>query len=139
MPLKEETFGGAVLCSVIEHTPQPLNLIHDVLNLVNTKGYLLIVVPNAKGLNQIKNLLFFGDPSPAGNSPDDIPQHYHQYTKINLLNLLMSNKFKVLYIGGDSVELPFFRRFKQYRILFFLGKIFPSLCNNLIFLIQKEE
>lgn len=127
LPCRAESFDGILLCHALEHCPDTVRVLNEVERVLKPNGHVVIAVPNAAGLGQIRNLIL-GDVRPAGNRPGQYPQHQHQYTLGLLLRLVRSQPWaEVCKVLGDVVSFPFMRMLR----LRWLGRVWGAMCPRL--------
>jgi|TARA_B100000959_G_C14938099_1_gene606609 SAM-dependent methyltransferase len=110
LPFVDKSFDTVLLINTLEHSSNPLQLLHEVKRVLKNEGKVILDVPNSRSFRQITNLLFRGDPIPSGNSPlfMESPNHYFQYSSIILYELLLSQGFDEVKVSGKSpIQVPF--------------------------------
>lgn len=91
------TFALVTVWHVLEHVPDPENLIHTVRHLLRGGGTLIVEVPNAASWH-----------SRATGSRSfslDPPRHLHQFTRRSLTNMLERQGFVVKRVETSSIEM----------------------------------
>lgn len=92
---EEETFDVIRLWSVLEHLPNPCEAIREIYRILKPNGFLIIQVPNFKGLAS-KMLK-------AKWSGLDLPLHLFHFSPETLKKVLELNNFEVMKVMQNSV------------------------------------
>lgn len=125
-----ESFDIVTFKEVIEHIDRPIEAIREINRVLKPGGLLLIGTPNANARAwnlfpySLLNLVQKRKPSPAIFFEDiEWNRHIYSWTPKTLYTLLKVNGFDYVdhQIHSDS----------------FLGKLFPAMAENMIFLVQK--
>jgi ubiquinone/menaquinone biosynthesis C-methylase UbiE len=109
LPFKENTFDFVVMSEVIEHLANPMKVLSEIKRVLKCKGKSLIQTPN--------KILTFGKIISAEKCG-----HIHEFTFLELKNLLESLGFKVLQHTVSTIPyIPSTSRFEKlnYNKLFF--------------------
>lgn len=89
LPFENETFDTVLCTEVLEHIPEPDNLIREVNRILKKGGFLILSAPLVWGLHEE-------------------PRDYYRYTKYGLKYLAEKNGLEVIYIekrGGIWVMI----------------------------------
>lgn len=131
-PFKDNMFDIVISDNTLEHIRELYWIIGEASRVLKPNGLLLISVPNlANWLGRIN--LLFGRQPPA---IDILGYHLRGYTK---------KGFKKFFESGDYFKMErFYGRWfkpliKNAKLNFFLSKIFPTFCNEIIFIIRRTE
>ena len=109
LPFNESLFDTVILINTFEHSSDPKKLLSEIKRVLKKDGNAIIDIPNARSCRQFLNLVR-GNPMPAGNSIDYSlhTNHFFQYTSVQLKNILLKSKFRVVRIFGKKpAKQPF--------------------------------
>lgn len=137
LPFHNNSLQSILFCHSLEHSPEPLCALKEAYRALAGNGYLFLAIPNASSCGQIIKLLFHGQVKPSGNPPLSQVLHYHQYTLRNVQSLLSSTGFKIITVTGDYAYFPFSQKMKLYKIMNYLGSLFPGFSESLLLAAQK--
>ena len=90
-------FDIITLFDVVEHVPNPTNLLKDLKTKLSKDGFLIITCPNWNSLERI----FF-----QNNWKAIDPQHYHYFTIKTMMQILQKANFKIIQIKTKNFN-PF--------------------------------
>jgi len=116
-------FNIITLWHVLEHLQDPKKIFNLIEDKLETKGYVVIEVPNFISLQHLinkNNWLHL-----------DCPRHVTHFTRKGLINFFDSKKFKIVKSSTSSFEFGF------YGMLQSLLNLFVPIPNYLFVLIQK--
>jgi len=98
IPFDNNSFNTIFIGEVIEHLINQEKAIKEIHRVLKPHGELILSTPNIASLRcRIKLLL--------GKFIDDDKGHINLLTKKQLINLLESNGFKIVFLKGDNIRL----------------------------------
>lgn len=107
IPIKNNTFDCIVATELIEHLPNPENLLKECYRILNKNGKLILTTPNKYSIRRYIAKIITGR---TGNKA-----HLYTYTHNEIFNLLKKYKFNKIVFFPTTVEwiwyeyLPFGR------------------------------
>jgi ubiquinone/menaquinone biosynthesis C-methylase UbiE len=109
LPFKENSFDNIVSFQVLEHTPEPLEVLKEGKRVLKTGGYFLITTPFMWGEHET-------------------PYDFYRYTRYGLKYLAEKSGFKVVSIAPDTKYwATAVLRFNYYLIRFARGPLKPLI------------
>lgn len=98
IPFGNESFNTIFCGEVIEHFANQEKAMKEIYRVLKPHGELILSTPNIANLRcRIKLLI--------GKDIDDDKGHIHLLTKKQLINLLESNGFKIIFLKGNNICL----------------------------------
>ena len=104
--LPRNQFDCVVLNDVLEHFPDPWNLLLKILPLLQPGGYVVSSIPNVRYIGNLYELLIKKDWEYKSSGILDVT-HYRFYTKKSILRLFESSGFSVVRIQGINATKSF--------------------------------
>jgi SAM-dependent methyltransferase len=135
-----EKYDSITMLNVLEHIPNPLNIIKKTKKCLNNRGKLILVVPNVDFtlfLGKIRSIPGFKDKymldskkfSQQGFDP---PIHLSSFNKKTLELLLIKNDFTILKMTNAPVIKSSFLMNAFKNTIFITGKIIETVTFNKI-------
>jgi len=122
-----------VFAEVIEHLPiAPQFVLRFINNFMAEKGYLFLQTPNAVALNKRIAMVKGYNPFEMIRENRDNPGHFREYTKDELINILIDTEFVV----ENAQYADYFPMGKKEKII---KKVLPASFKNGITIIAKKE
>lgn len=149
-------YDAVILSDILEHIDNPLKLLKKSHNLLNTKGLLLICIPNGFGAYEIENFIFrkLGGPQmfskiKKSKSYSKLPYnhesgHIQFFTEKRIKYLLAKTRFRIVcqrnggFLGGYLTDF-FARKLKLVQPLLSFVDFLPSfLASTWYFICEKK-
>ena len=109
--LPEATYDAVTLWHVLEHVPDPVTTLQDVLRMLVPVGVLVVQVPNFGSLQaQIFKSRWYGL---------DVPRHLHHFTPASLAEAMQR--------AGIALARPIDHQSFRYNPVILVSSLFPSL------------
>lgn len=138
LPYRDASVNLVLLSHVLEHSPEPADLLKEIARVLAPRGELVVVVPNMGSLGQIWKLIRHGDVKPAGNPPWAPPEHLHQFTLVNAANFLREQGWDLLHAEGDILDFPMLRKLGVYALAARLGRLWPKRAESLVLVCRSR-
>ncbi len=140
LPWPDGHFDFVFAWEIIEHLVDTDRFIEDVHRVLKPKGAAIITTPNLASFGNRLRLLFGRYPEWMDYSLKEGPGHVRYYTPRILKRQLESHRFRVVKQAGNFVPIvpQFLLNDMQCPPLATLGRVFPSLCQGLIVLLEKR-
>lgn len=132
LPLRHHYFDVVTCLEVLEHVDSPINCLKEVKRVLKEEGTFIVSVPNVVSPYRVfRNWL-------RPLSYKTPIEHRQGWDPGLLFNLLTTNGFIIKKITGSMV-MPILGRFRfLWSVASFLGRSFPTLSNNLVYLARNE-
>ncbi len=99
-------YQGMVVWDVLEHIPDPLEMLRQCQSLLDPEGYLFVQVPNYDGLsNRLKTFMCRKRLRKTGFKHFGFPGHLYSFNRRSLANLLKAGGFTPLVFESWSRRL----------------------------------
>lgn len=83
LPFKNESFDTVLSTQVLEHVPEPKEMVREAYRVLKNNGFLILTAPMTWGLHEI-------------------PHDYYRYTKYGLKYLAEHAGFEIIYIKAST-------------------------------------
>jgi 2-polyprenyl-3-methyl-5-hydroxy-6-metoxy-1,4-benzoquinol methylase len=133
-----ETFDTILMCDVLEHVQEPVELLRRVSSWLNPGGRIIAAVPNADSLHRRLGVkLGMLERKNSLNEQDHAVGHRRVYTREELDAHLREAGLRAVAKGGiflkllSNAQMLGFEDDKLIDGMFELGKDFPELCSQI--------
>ncbi|MGE4158099.1 MAG: class I SAM-dependent methyltransferase [Planctomycetota bacterium] len=138
LPYAAHSVDLVLLSHVLEHSPEPGELLGAIRQVLKPEGTLVVVVPNMASLGQIWKLIRHGDVKPAGNPPWSPPEHLHQFTLVNASKFLADEGWQLVHAEGDILDFPLLRKTGTYALAARLGRWWTRRAESLVLVCRSR-
>lgn len=100
LPFLKNTFDKVICSDVLEHLKRRNKTLDEIKRILINKGLLFLVVDNPnsnwKKIQKKYGIFYYAD-----------PDHYYEYPKSEIINLLKSKRFKIVTVRPVTYDTPF--------------------------------